>query len=160
MKVCSTSLNTIRFLCIRNKAEEGFEVIRSFHRFGVEGSLVDNLGGGNGYLFLVDKDTGKLKANGAKNVKNGGEIYMDKLDYPGNLAYGGMEIPRYKEIKDKIIEISNSLPFLCYIGWDVAITNDGFKIIETNSLTSLGVLQRDGGFLDDPSLRRFYLREE
>ena len=157
MHVCPTSLNTIRFLCIRDEDRGGFYVARCFHRFGIEGSLVDNLGGGNGYLFLVDKDTGRLKANGAKNVNNKGEVYMEQIDYPGNLAYCGMQIPKYQEIKQKLIDISNSFPFLRYIGWDVAVTAEGFKIIESNSLTSLGVLQRDGGFLDDEKLCRFYL---
>ena len=58
--------------------------------------------------------------------------------------------------KDKVIEISNSFPFLRYVGWDVAITEDGFKIIEANSLTSLGVLQRKGGYLDDHRLRKVF----
>lgn len=156
MKICSTSLNTIRFLCVRDEEEGVFFVARCFHRFGIEGSVVDNLGGGNGYLFLVDKDTGILKSNGAKNVENKGEVYLDKLDYPKGLVHGGMLIPNYHEVKQKIIQISNSIPFLRYIGWDVAITNDGFKIIEANSLTSLGVLQRDGGFLDDEKLCKFY----
>lgn len=48
------------------------------------------------------------------------------------------------------------MPFLKYVGWDIAITDDGFKIIEANSLTSLGVLQRQGGYLDDPRLRRIF----
>ena len=60
------------------------------------------------------------------------------------------------EIKHKVIEISNSLPFLKYVGWDIAITEDGFKIIEANSLTSLGILQRKGGYLDDPRLRKIF----
>lgn len=157
MNVCSTSLNTIRFLCVRYQGDGNFSIVRCFHRFGVEGSLVDNLGNGNAYLFLVDKETGRLKSNGAKNVSGKGEIYMDCLDYPNNKAYGGMVIPNFKIIQEKILEISNSFPFLRYIGWDVAITETGFKIIEANSLTSLGILQREGGFLDDQKLCKFYL---
>ena len=156
MNISSSSLNTLRFLCVRDTKTEKFYVARCFHRFGVEGSLVDNLGGGNGYLFLVDKETGQIKPNGAKNVMNDGEVYMDELDYPDNKVYGGMQIPRFQEVCDKIVEISNSFPFLRYVGWDVAITDDGFKIIEANSLTSLGVLQREGGYMDDPDLRRFF----
>lgn len=156
MNVCSTSLNTIRFLCVRDKETDSFYVARCFHRFGVEGSLVDNLGSGNGFLFLIDIETGKLKASGAKNVKNQGEIYVDKLDYPGGKAYAGMQIPRFEQIKEKVLEISESFPFLKYIGWDVAVTPDGFKLIEANSLTSLGVLQREGGFLEDKRLCDFF----
>lgn len=156
--VCSSSLNTIRFLCVRDEDSGLFYVARCFHRFGVEGSLVDNLGGGGrAYLFFVDLDSGTLKGNGMYALGKG-EYYSENLEYPNAKAYKGMIIPKFEEVKNSVLDISNSFPFLRYIGWDVAITDEGFKIIETNSLTSLGVLQREGGFLDDERLRKFFLK--
>lgn len=50
-----SSLNTLRFLCVRDYKTNQFYVSRCFHRFGSKGSVVDNLGGaGNAFLFLVD----------------------------------------------------------------------------------------------------------
>lgn len=155
--VCSTSLNTIRFLCVRDEESGLFNIMRCFHRFGVEGSIVDNLGGGGkAYLFFIDIESGTLKGNGMYALGEG-EHYSDNLEYPNAKAYKGMIIPRFEEVKKGVLGISNSFPFLRYVGWDVAITQGGFKIIEANSLTSLGVLQREGGFLEDEKLRNFFL---
>jgi hypothetical protein len=158
-QVNASSLNTLRFLCVRDSNTNQFYVSRCFHRFGAEGSVVDNLGGnGNAFLFLVDIEKGVLKNNGMWS-KDGQEKYEDYLVYPQNRAYPGMTIPNFAEIKRSVLEISDSFPFLKYIGWDVAITQSGFKIIEANSLTSLGILQREGGYLKDERLRRLFLKE-
>lgn len=155
-----SSLNTIRFLCVRDYSTHHFYLSRCFHRFGTKGSLVDNLGGrGNAYLFLVDIEKGTLKQNGMMSF-DGKEVYQDTIHYPGDRAFAGMPIPFFDDVKRKILEISDSFPFLHYIGWDVAITNDGFKIIEANSLTSLGILQREGGFLEDERLSSFFLNSK
>lgn len=47
--------------------------------------------------------------------------------------------------------------FMRYIGGDVVIIENGFKIIEANSLTSLGIFQRDGAFLENKKLRKFFI---
>ena len=156
--VCSTSLNTIRFLCVRDEESGRFYIARCFHRFGVEGSIVDNLGGGGkAYLFFIDIETGTLKGNGMFAL-GAGEHYSDNIEYPEAKAYKGMIIPGFEKVKNSVLDISNSFPFLRYVGWDVAVTNEGFKIIEANSFTSLGILQREGGFLDDEKLRKFFLK--
>lgn len=153
-----TSLNTLRFLCVRDYTTNRFFVSRCFHRFGSKGSVVDNLGGsGNAFLFLVDIERGVLKGNGMMSSR-GHEVYQEEMHYPDGKAYAGMTIPNFMEVKNKVLEISDSFPFLRYIGWDVAITEDGFKIIEANSLTSLGVLQREGGYLEDDRLRHLFLQ--
>lgn len=143
-------------LCVWNVEINGFYVARCFHRFGSNGSLIDNLGGGNACLHFVDIETGVLEPAGMTNNNNYGERYSDNVIHASGKNLAGLMIPRFNEIKDKVIEISNSMPFLKYVGWDIAITNDGFKIIEANSLTSLGVLQRQGGYLDDPRLRKIF----
>lgn len=155
-EINSSSLNTIRMLCVWDDDINGFYVARCFHRFGSNGSLVDNLGGGNACLHFVDIETGVLEASGMTNNNNFGEHYSDSVIHASGKNLAGLQIPKFEEIKSKIVEISNSLPFLRYIGWDIAITEDGFKIIETNSLTSLGILQRKGGYLDDPRLRKVF----
>ena len=51
-EINSSSLNTIRMLCVWDEDINSFYIARCFHRFGSNGSLVDNLGGG-GCLFTV-----------------------------------------------------------------------------------------------------------
>lgn len=155
-EINSSSLNTIRMLCVWDDEINGFYVARCFHRFGSNGSLVDNLGGGNACLHFVDIETGELEAAGMTNNNNLGEYYSDTIIHASGKNLAGLQIPNFEEVKRKVVEISNSLPFLRYVGWDIAITEDGFKIIEANSLTSLGILQRKGGYLDDTRLRKIF----
>ena len=155
----ASSLNTIRMLCVWDDSINGFYVARCFHRFGSNGSLVDNLGGGNACLHFVDIATGCLESDGMINNDNNGERFSEHVIHASGRDLSGIQIPGFDEIKGKVIEISNSLPFLKYVGWDIAVTENGFKIIESNSLTSLGILQRKGGFLDDPRLRRLFIRK-
>ena len=157
-KINDSSVNTIRFQCAWNKEKKSFEVIRSFHRFGANGQLVDNLGKGNGVLAYIDPKTGILLKEGVIN-KNGQKVIVKEQDIfhsDSNIKLSGMEIERYRTVAEKIIEISNSISFLRWIGWDVVITNDGFKIIEANSRTTLDTIQQSTGFFSEPWLEDFF----
>ena len=153
--VCSTSLNTIRFLCVWDEDKKEFFLARSFHRFGCNGNVVDNIGSGNGMLAFVDVNKGILLSEGSVNFNHTGDKYMTKMVHPDqNIKLGGIEIPRFKEVKAKILEIANANSYMRYMGFDVAITEDSFKIIELNSLSSLDVTQQREGFLKDSRIRK------
>ena len=155
-KICPTSLNTIRFLCAWDDQKKEFFLARCFHRFGCNGNVVDNVGSGNGLLVFVDPETGKMKSNGAININNSGDRFIENIIHPdNNIKLAGMQIPNFIEIKNKVLEICNSLSFLRWIGFDVAITEDGFKIIEANSLSSL-IDQECEGYLKDERLKRLF----
>ena len=154
-KICSTSLNTIRFLCVWDETKKEFFLARCFHRFGCNGNIVDNIGSGNGILVFVDVESGKLKAEGSKNYNHEGDQYVENLVHPDhNIQLSGIQIPNFKQVKSKILEIANANSFMRYLGFDVAITENGFKIIELNSLSSLDVTQQREGFLFDPRIRK------
>lgn len=147
--ISHSSVNTIRFQCAWNKNNKTFEIIRAFHRFGSNGQIVDNLGQGNGVLVYLDPQKGIMLKEGVIN-KGGVKNYIKDsyISHPdNNKIISGIHIPNYLFVRDKIIEISNSISFLRWIGWDVALTNDGFKIIETNSLTTLDTIQQREGLL-------------
>lgn len=137
-RICSTSINTIRFLCAWDEEKKEFFLARCFHRFGCNGNVVDNVGSGNGVLVFVDPETGICKSNGAVNMNKSGDHFVDYVVYPDHgIALEGMQIPSFNEVKSKVLEIANTMSFLRWIGFDVAITADGFKIIETNSYSSM-----------------------
>lgn len=153
--ICSSSLNTIRLLCVWDYEKKEFFVARSFHRFGCNGNVVDNIGSGNGILVFVDVESGKLTSEGSFNFNHGGDKYVKDIIHPDhNVKLEGIQIPNYSKIKSKILEIANSISYLCYIGFDVAVTEEGFKIIELNSRSSLDVSQQRKGFLTDPRIRK------
>ncbi len=65
--------------------------------------------------------------------------------------FKGNEVVNYSIIKEQIIKIFNAISFLKFVALDVAITNDGFKIIETNSYPDPAVAQYKYGFKADPN---------
>ncbi len=155
-RICSTSLNTIRFLCAWDEEKREFFLARCFHRFGCNGNVVDNVGSGNGVLVFVDPETGVCKSNGAINENKSGDRFVNHVVHPDHgIALEGMQIPCFREVKAKVLEIANTMSFLKWVGFDVAITKDGFKIIETNSLSSL-IDQECEGYMQDKRLKRLF----
>lgn len=155
-RICSTSLNTVRFLCAWDDDKKEFFLARCFHRFGCNGNVVDNVGSGNGCLVFVDPETGICKTNGAININGTGDRFIDNIVHPdNNIPLAGMQIPKFQEVKAKVLEIANTMSFLRWVGFDVAITQDGFKIIETNSYSSM-IDQECEGYLKDKRLRALF----
>ena len=143
-----SSLNTIRMLAVWDGEKKEFAIIRSFHRFGCNGNVVDNAGSGNGILVFIDPETGITMDHGVYNLESGGEFPCEKPVHPNSkVCLSGMEIPGYMEMKQKVLQILNENSYLRYVGFDIAMTEDGFKIIEANGRSDLG--QDVGGFLTD-----------
>ena len=155
--ICSTALNTIRFVFIYDGENKTFKLVRSFHRFGCNGSVVDNLAAGNGICAFIDIDKGVLSNRSIVNFEDKkNQIIYDVVHPDNNVLLTGIALPYFFEIRDKIIEILNKKSFLKYCGIDVAITEGGFKIIEINSLPTLAANQTEGGFLKEPWMRKFF----
>lgn len=153
-EIAPGSLNTVRYLLVRDKDKGNWELVRSYHRFGCHGDVVDNLGSGNGVCVYVDVDTGTMKGEGIINIDNNGSQYKNTVIHPNsNINLQGIIIPNFNAVKRKLIEILDSAPFLSYVGIDVAITKESFKVIEINSLTSLSAIQQ-GGLLKNDSMRK------
>lgn len=154
--ICSTSVNSIRMIVAWDSQKKEFFLARCFHRFGCNGNVVDNIGSGNGLLVFVDPETGILTNYGAINKNKSGHRSQENIVHPDKqIPLTGMQIPNFNEIKSKILEIANSMSYLRWVGFDVVITPDGFKILETNSLSSL-LDQGKSGYLKDPRLRRLF----
>lgn len=151
----ASSLNTMRFLCVWDDDTKSFFLARVFHRFGFTGDVVDNLASGNGVCYFVDPETGVFKSEGVVNFNNTGDKYVKNPVHPNiGKSLSGFKVPRFDEVKEKVLEIANSISFLKYVGFDIAITEDSFKIIEINSLSSLDFVQQREGFLKDSRIRK------
>ena len=149
-KICDTSLNTIRMLGVWNSETCQFEIIRCFHRFGCNGNVVDNVGSGNGLLVYVDIETGILEDIGLINENHKGDRVAHHIVHPdSHISLTGLQIPYFQEMKAKVLKILNENSYLRYVGFDVAITEDGFKIIEANGSSTPSAAQVKGGFLKD-----------
>lgn len=120
-----SSVNTVRVTTLTDK--QGCpQIISVILRAGAPGSHVDNWGaGGVGYNFNLE--TGICDQYG-KDKKNRKYIY-----HPGsNKQMLGYKLPHFEEIKDYVTKLGKLVPNVRYIGWDVAITTDGFDLVEMN----------------------------
>jgi hypothetical protein len=52
--------------------------------------------------------------------------------------------------------MAQSVPYIPYIGWDVVITETGFRVIEGNANSDVDLLQVHKPLLVDPKIREFY----
>ena len=155
-EIAPESLNTLRLLTVLDKKSKTCKIVRGFHRFGCNNSIVDNLGHGNGVLCYLDIDTGKLTGEGVMTIDGKEKVVSDIVHPNSKVSLSGLGIPDYHSICDQILRIANDHAYLKYVGWDIAITEDNFKIIETNSLSSLNVIQQRKGFLIDPVLKEYF----
>ena len=120
-----SSLNTVRATTLIQKdgTPRLFSIIL---RVGTPGAHVDNWGaGGVGYNF--DLETGVCNMYG-RDKKNRPYVY-----HPGsNVQMVGFKLPRFNELKQYVYELTKVFPTARFVGWDIAITPDGFDLIEMN----------------------------
>ena len=120
-----SSLNTVRATTLIKK--DGTPIIVSIIlRAGAPGSHIDNWGaGGVGYNF--DIETGVCNMYG-RDKKN--RLYMS---HPGsNVQMIGFQLPYFDELKKYVLDLTMVYPKARYVGWDIAITSNGFDLIEMN----------------------------
>jgi hypothetical protein len=152
-----SSVNTIRVLCVYDYVDCEFVIPVCFHRFGCNNSFVDNMSSNSAIMTYVDVDTGKTGKFGFfKNEKNLIQKEYDLHHPNSHMSICDLDIPNWFQIKKEIIKIMNTLTFLKYVGVDIVVTQDGFKIIEMNSLPSLVFNMAEEKFLNNDLLRNFY----
>lgn len=108
-------------------------------KFG-NGGEVDNFSSGGMYAFLDDNGTIITPA-----IDRNDNIY--KVHPYSNKEILGFNVPLFESAKNMVLEASKELKEVKYIGWDVAITNDGACIIEGNCYP--GVFQIKPSFSKD-----------
>ena len=97
---------------------------------------MDNIHAGGIFSYL-DVESGKFY-NG--KMFDGVSIFDCKVHPDTGIPVEGT-IPGWQSIKEKLIEISDFIPQLSLMGFDIAVVEDGFKIIEINSLPGMRVHQ-------------------
>ncbi len=148
-----SSLNTIRIATV--KFDEGVEVVASFFRMGRGGNIVDNAGAG-GVFGTVDIETGIVDAVGDEY----GNLYETHPD--SNIQIKGFTIPRWKEAKAMAVELADIVKGNRYAGWDLALTENGWVMIEGNARGQfVWQMPRQKGWMDEANgiLKRLGLAE-
>ncbi len=154
-KIFPEVANTVRFLTMLDESGEPF-IAFAVHKFGTRASFpVDNWRRG-GITALVDLDNGMI---GTPLSYFGSGVYKKMRVHPDTGSpIEGVEIPNWKERKKEILNLAKSLPYLKYVGWDVAVEDDGITVIEGNNYTDVNLLQAHCPLLKDGRIRNFYVR--
>ena len=143
--------NTLRII-MANVDQEPI-ILRSFIRFGNKKSNgVDNAHSG-GIEAIVDEETGKILF-AVSFDKKGRSTRI--THHPDSGASFDVTIPHWDMVIDTCREIGRSYPELKYWGFDIAITEEGFKILEINSLSGLMAAQLKEPLLKDEKTRRAF----
>lgn len=106
----------------------------------------------DGSLFAEVKEGGAIHS-AYRYEENGVEKYYKHPD-TGEEVCG--PVPHWSEICDKLLEMHRYLADLDYLGWDVVVTDDGFKILEVNSLTAITPVQFFHPIMRDSVLNQFF----
>lgn len=98
----------------------------SFIRTGRKGSFVDN--GAQGGLFAsIDDTTGVIFTDG---YDEHGQRHPSHPD--SHVPFIGQAIPRWDELLRLTESMALRMPSMTYIGWDLALTPDGWEPVEAN----------------------------
>ena len=117
------SVNTVRFPTFR--LDDRVHIFPPYLRMGQGSSFVDNAGSG-GVFGLVDLETGRVYA-ACDELGNSYDVHPDTKE-----QIVGFVIPRWNEALSLAKELITILPNVRWVGWDLALTDDGWVLIEGN----------------------------
>jgi len=128
----------------------------AFLRVGDGNSFIDNLSTG-GFNIGIDIDTGELMAFGKTEAKFGRKcIYSHPMS---GVTFKGLKLPFWKELKIMVNGAALKLQPLKYLGWDIAIENDGPIIIEANQDFAADSIQEAAGGIRKTKVGREIIKE-
>ena len=139
----------LRLMVGRQKGQTA-RLMLSFYHIATSKTGVLNTPGG--VSCIVDVETGYY----SDGKRHGPEGLIDTPRHPDTNVLLEGTLPNWALISQKIIEIHTYLPQLRYAGYDVVITERGFKIIEINSHAGLDFLQNFHPVLGDELTRDFF----
>ncbi len=130
----SSSVNTCRIVSVMNEKNE-VTLMASFIRIGSGKGVVDNFNSG-GMTAKVDINTGKIIEDA---INKEGTVF-EKHPVSGT-KINGFQIPFFEEAKKMVIEAAKLSKNVRYVGWDVAITNNGPTLVEGNQYPGHDIYQ-------------------
>lgn len=130
----SGSVNTLRMVTLVNNENEP-HFMYALVRMGQKGAKVDNISSGGMYA-PVNKEG--VITHGAFCDKEG---FCHDIHPTSGTKFVGFEIPYFKEAVELVKKAAMVVPGMRYIGWDVAITENGPVLVEGNNFPSYDMVQ-------------------
>lgn len=132
-KLNPSSVNTTRMVSVMNDKGE-VTILATFLRIG-NGKCVDNFNSG-GMVAKVDTKTGIILEEATD--KNG---ILYKKHPTSGVTIEGFQIPCWEEAKNLVVEAAKMSENVRYVGWDVAMTENGPTLIEGNQFPGHDIYQ-------------------
>jgi len=153
-RIFPRTANTLRVLTLRD--DDGPFVAAVVHRFGSSRSFpVDNFHAGRGGLTApVDPATGVLGA--ALIADDAGRLVHTNHHPETGERIEGVEVTHFHRALEGMLRLCHALPEGRCVGWDALITDEGYTIIEANSLPHLHVWQVHAPLLASPRTAAFF----
>jgi hypothetical protein len=149
------TVNTLRILTMWDVEKNEPFIVATALRIGCARSYpVDNWVHG-GLSAEVDLTTGRV-GMAANHPRRTSALTWYTMHPESDAPIEGVVLPHWDLVKSKVLEISRSLPILPYVGWDLILTADGFKILEGNSFPSVTLHQVHAPLLTDERVVKFY----
>ena len=126
------SINDVRIVTVLN--DDKVHIIGAFLRIG-NGEFVDNINSG-GMFAPIDIEEGLIRYPAADKD---GNVY--KKHPLTNVRIVNFKIPLWQECLQLVDEAARIVPSVRYVGWDIAITNDGPVFIEANPFPGHDIYQ-------------------
>lgn len=131
-EIYPNAVNTLRIVTIA-RAGKVHIMFRSI-RMGNAGNVVDNFNHG-GLFTTIDKD-GVIRKPA---VDKKGNIYTN---HPfTNTAIIGFKIPLFNDAIEYVKTMAITIPEVGYVGWDIAITENGPVVVEANPFPGHDIYQ-------------------
>lgn len=131
------SVNTIRYNTFYHDGK--LTRLQAVFRIGRGGSMVDNATSG-GIYALVDTETGRILGP-ARSFKN--ELYETHPDT--GAPFEGNDIPRWDELNALVEKVVCVIPEQKQVGWDFALSKNGWVLVEGNAMPALQDFDLDHG---------------
>lgn len=128
-KLNPSSVNTVR--CFTLKTRKGIVIPWCFMKIGRNGSFVDN-GGAGGLLVGINAKTGVFNTDGRDEYG----FSFDKHPDTG-IVFQGFQLPEWDKMISICKEMAAMEPSVPWIGWDMTYTNQGWVVVEGNSMSEV-----------------------
>ncbi len=115
---------------------DNVRILRAAMKLPIGLKGVDNYVAGS-VAAPVDLDSGKVGRGAAKFVME----WVSSHPETGK-RFEGMTVPCWNEVLAVSRQVAKSMPDVRCVGWDVAVTTDGVRIIEGNCSWGTGLIQR------------------
>lgn len=154
-KIWNHTPSTLRIMVIREKNLTP-RIAASYIQFGTKKSGIINNQVSGAVSCMLDIKTGLFSGGLITSMTNNYFSKVESKYHPDSRIMLEGEIPHWRMVSEKIIEISSYIPQVRYMGYDVIVTDDGFKIIEINSHQGIQFIQYYHPLLADELNSRFF----